>query len=353
MKRNQKKITYVTLFLIFAIQVLGCSQINRKMETPVIQADDESGGKLEIKIPDTEKGSSTEDIQKQEDENPAGEQKEPDTADREEKQDSVSYETLSPSDFPPYSGSAYIEVNQNHPWFTEEDKKRIDAFETYSSLDSLGRCQAAYANICTELMPDEERETISHVKPSGWNNKRYDFIEGRYIYNRCHLIGFQLAGENANEKNLITGTRYLNIEGMLSYENMVADYVRETGNHVLYRITPVYDKENLVASGILMEAYSVEDSGAGICFNVYCYNVQPGCGINYADGDSWIQKENSTGKAENSNEIKYIANTSSMKFHLPDCSYAADISSHNRKETASGREDMLADGYSPCGKCHP
>ena len=163
-------------------------------------------------------------------------------------------------------------------------------FEYYSDLDELGRCGVAYANICQELMPTEKRESISSVTPSGWNNKKYDsgLVDGGWIYNRCHLIGFQLAGENANPKNLITGTRYLNIEGMLPFENMIADYVHETDNHVLYRVTPVYTGDNLVADGVQLEGWSVEDAGEAICFNVFAYNIQPGIGIDYATGENWL-----------------------------------------------------------------
>ncbi len=186
-----------------------------------------------------------------------------------------------------YEGYPYTTINNNVPFFTEDEKCNDTAFEQYSELDSLGRCGVAYANICLELMPTEERGEIGSVKPSGWHTANYhEYVDGNYLYNRCHLIGYQLSGENANEKNLITGTRYLNVQGMLPFENEVADYVESTGNHVLYRVTPVFEGDNLVASGVLMEAYSVEDSGAGVCFNVYCYNVQPGIVIDYATGDS-------------------------------------------------------------------
>lgn len=189
-------------------------------------------------------------------------------------------------DIPAYAGSPFVEMNNNIPEFDEADMSS-KSFERYSSLDYYGRCGVAYANIGQELMPDGERESISEVTPSGWVNKEYEGIDGGYLYNRCHLIGYQLAGENANEKNLITGTRYLNVDGMLPLENMVAEYVRETGNHVLYRVTPVFEGKNLVASGVQMEAKSVEDNGAGVQFNVYCYNVQPGIEIDYATGENY------------------------------------------------------------------
>lgn len=186
---------------------------------------------------------------------------------------------------PAYSGSPYVAVNNNVPFFTDADLT-TEAFESYSDLDNLGRCGVAYANVCQEIMPTEKRGAIGSVRPSGWHTVKYQGIDGNYLYNRCHLIGYQLSAENANEKNLITGTRYLNVEGMLPFENMVADYVKESNHHVLYRVTPVFDGNNLLASGVLMEAESVEDQGAGVEFNVYCYNVQPGITIDYADGSS-------------------------------------------------------------------
>lgn len=193
------------------------------------------------------------------------------------------------SDLPAYEDNAFVVLDDDVPSFSEEDKVRTDAFETYSPLDERGRCGTAYANICKELMPTEERGEIGQVKPSGWHTVKYNgIVEGNYLYNRCHLIGYQLAGENANERNLITGTRYLNVEGMLPFENLVAEYVKDTGNHVLYRVTPQFEGDNLVASGVEMEAYSIEDAGEGICFHVYCYNVQPQITIDYTTGESWL-----------------------------------------------------------------
>lgn len=189
------------------------------------------------------------------------------------------------SQIPAYSNSPYVVINSNTPFFEEFDMTTT-SYEKYSELDEKGRCGVAIACIGRNLMPTEERESISSVKPTGWNNAKYDGIDGAYLYNRCHLIGFQLSGENANERNLITGTRYFNVEGMLPFENKVAEYVRETGNHVLYRVTPIFEGDNLVASGVLMEAKSVEDNGESVQFNVYCYNVQPGIDIDYLTGKS-------------------------------------------------------------------
>lgn len=194
-------------------------------------------------------------------------------------------ETVSMQQIPAYSGNPYVEIDGNQPGFTGTEKIK-DSFEQYSELDALGRCGAAYANVGKDLMPTEKRGSIGRVKPSGWHTVKYDFVQGKYLYNRCHLIGYQLTAENANEKNLITGTRSMNMDGMLPFENMVADYVKETGNHVLYRVTPVFEGNDLLAKGVQMEAYSVEDEGDGICFNVFAYNVQPGVQIDYATGES-------------------------------------------------------------------
>ena len=199
-------------------------------------------------------------------------------------------ETYSMENIPPYDGTPYVVLNDNQPSFTEEDMTDV-SYEFYSDLDELGRCGVTEACIGRDLMPTEKRGDISSVKPTGWVQNQYDFVDGKSLWNRCHLIGFQLAGENANECNLITGTRYLNVEGMLPFENLVADYVKETDNHVLYRVTPAFQATELVARGVQMEAYSVEDSGDGVCFNVFCYNVQPGVEIDYATGDNWLAEE--------------------------------------------------------------
>ena len=251
---------------------------------------------------------------------------------------------------PDYSGDPYVAVNDNVPYFTEDDYT-TNSFESYSELDALGRCGVAYACVGSDLMPTEDRESISSVKPSGWINVEYD---GQYLYNRCHLIGFQLTGENANERNLITGTRYMNVDGMLPFENLVADYVKETDNHVLYRVTPIFEGDNLVAGGVLMEALSMEDDGEGVCFNVYVYNVQPGIAIDYATGESWAEGE--TAPAEDTQtpaETTYILNTSSKKFHLPDCSGVASMNPANQQTYVGSREALLDEGYSPCGQCNP
>lgn len=207
-------------------------------------------------------------------------------------EETVSEQTskISLSDIPDFTNKAYVELNDNVPDFSE-DEITTESFEEYSELDSLGRCGTAFACVGKDIMPTVERGAIGMIKPSGWHTVKYNNVDGKYLYNRCHLIGYQLTGENANVKNLITGTRYLNIEGMLPFENIVADYVQNTNNHVMYRVTPIFEGDNLVASGVQMEAFSVEDNGEGISFNVYCYNSQPDITIDYATGDSWL-KEN-------------------------------------------------------------
>lgn len=288
---------------------------------------------------------------------------------------------------PAYEGKAYVAVNNNEPFFTDSDMTTT-AFENYSDLDSLGRCGVAYANICKEIMPTEKRGKIGMIKPSGWHTVKYDVIKDRYLYNRCHLIGYQLAGENANPKNLITGTRYLNVEGMLPFENLVADYVNNTGNHVLYRVTPMFSGSNLVANGVLIEAKSVEDNGGGILFNVYCYNVQPGVGINYENGDSWLDgttpqnegsqssagsvagatagesgssssttgssssgsdssaAENSAADSPNSETMVHITATG-KKYHRAGCRTL------KKSDTEVTLDEAKSMGLSPCGICNP
>ena len=289
------------------------------------------------------------------------------------------------ADVPAYSGKSYTAVNNNEPYFTSDDLT-TEAFENYSELDALGRCGAAYANVCLETMPTEKRGSISEVKPTGWHSVKYDNVDGKSLYNRCHLIGYQLTAENANQQNLITGTRYLNVDGMLPFENMVADYVKETDNHVLYRVTPIFTGDNLVADGVLMEGYSVEDEGDGICFCVYAYNVQPGITIDYATGDSWLSSEKGNSDSSSggnsavsqsaadksgtqqaavqtesvketsapvSTGTEYILNTNTKKFHYPSCSSVKQMKASNKKEYTGSRDDLIAQGYDPWKKCNP
>ncbi len=283
-------------------------------------------------------------------------------------------------EIPAYSGTPYTEVNGNKPYFTEADLT-TQSFEIYSELDSLGRCGVAYANVGQDLMPTEPRGEIGAVKPTGWHLVKYDNVDGKYLYNRCHLIAYMLAAENANPQNLITGTRYLNVQGMLPFETKVCDYVKNTGNHVLYRVTPIFDGDNLLADGVLMEAYSVEDAGEGICFCVFAYNVQPGIGIDYATGDNWaessgtyqstaspvavetpvpqpetdtaVQTSPESSAPQESQGITYVLNTNTMKFHYPTCSSVDDMKEKNKQIYTGSREEVINMGYVPCKRCNP
>ncbi len=261
---------------------------------------------------------------------------------------------FSVSNIPEYSGEAYITLNNNKPEFTSAEITE-KAFESYTNLDSRGRCGVAFACLGRETMPTEERGEIGMIKPSGWHLKKYDCVDGKYLYNRCHLIGFQLSAENANDKNLITGTRYLNIQGMLPFENMVADYIKETNNHVMYRVTPIFEGENLLCKGVKMEGYSVEDNGKGVCFNVFCYNAQPSVKIDYETGESCliVKPTEATTSDSEKNEATYILNTNSKKFHYPDCSSVGRMSEKNKKEFNGNRSELISNGYEPCKNCNP
>ena len=250
---------------------------------------------------------------------------------------------VSDDDLPAYSGALWVDVEGTQPGLSDING------ETFTPLDGLGRCGPASALVGPETMPDAPREGIGMIRPSGWQLAKYDFVDGKYLFNRCHLIGYQLTGQNANELNLITGTRYLNVEGMLPFENMVADYVKETGGHVLYRVTPVFQDDELVARGVVMEGWSVEDGGEGIYFHVYCYNVQPGVVIDYATGESRLD-----GNAFTEGEVRdYVLNISSKKFHLPECSGAMSMSEKNRQDYTGTRELLIAQGFVPCTQCNP
>lgn len=263
-----------------------------------------------------------------------------------------------------FQNEPYVTINNNEPSFSKNEITE-ESFESYSKLDSLGRCGVALACVGKDIMPTEKRGNIGMVKPTGWHTAKYEFVDGKYLYNRCHLIGYQLTGENANERNLITGTRYMNVDGMLPFEDMVADYVKETENHVLYRVTPIYEGKNLVASGVQMEGYSVEDKGRGISFNVYCYNAQPGVKIDYKTGNSRaggkvaeettkkkiVREEQQTGSS--SSATQYILNLNTHKFHKPDCGSVKMMSETNKGIYTGSREDLIHQGYEPCGNCNP
>lgn len=276
------------------------------------------------------------------------------------------------SDIPPFSNTPYCEVNNNKPFFTDEEIT-TQFYEYYPDLDSLRRCGACIACISLDMMPTTEREGIGMVKPSGWHLDKYDFVDGKYLFNRCHLIGYQLTGENANLSNLITGTRYMNNQGMLPFENKTAGYIRSTGNHVMYRITPVFDGDNLVATGVLMEAYSVEDNGQGLCFNVFCYNAQPGVVIDYSTGENHLDENSDViildpfvedpaeppvidrdmPDSEDNQSQTYILNKNTKKIHYPWCSSVEDMAEHNKQEYTGDINEIIGQGYSPCKRCNP
>lgn len=376
-KRNNKLSYFLTLLLCLCMLV-GCG----------------SGAATQVmlKAEDSETESYVETVQTESAENDPGDETEIQAAAQVQSDDSKqkvvhtgTASAFNAADVPAYSGEPYTAVNNNEPYFTS-DNLTTEAFENYSELDALGRCGVAYANVCLETMPTEKRGSISEVKPTGWHSVKYDNVDGKSLYNRCHLIGYQLTAENANQQNLITGTRYLNVDGMLPFENMVADYVKETDNHVLYRVTPIFTGDNLVADGVLMEGYSVEDEGDGICFCVYAYNIQPGITIDYATGDSWLSSESGNSDSSSSGNsavsqsaadksgtqqaaiqtesvketsapvstgTEYILNTNTKKFHYPSCSSVKQMKASNKKEYTGSRDDLIAQGYDPCKKCNP
>ena len=289
---------------------------------------------------------------------------------------------LSYRDVPAFEGNPYVYVNDGEPTFTDEQRAAEPGHEHYGELDELGRCTAAFAVVGPETQPTEKRGSIGEVRPSGWQMAKYDFVEGKYLFNRCHLLGYQLTGENANERNLITGTRYLNVQGMLPFENAVADYVDATGNHVLMAVMPVFEGSELVARGVHMMAESVEDGGEGVAFNVFCYNVQPGVVIDYGTGESMLEEDTTplpdvsgaesapdtasegagageasekgaTGSAEGKGTTEYVLNTNSKKFHLPSCSSVDQMSPKNREDVEDTRENLIAKGHDPCKRCNP
>ena len=352
MKLRNSLIVMLAFLVAFCIAFTGCTS---------------SGG-----------GKNTDDIKQtvaNTDANDATEESEEETQPTEKPTDEVKTNgPLTLADIKPFSGEPYIVINGNQPDFAESEIT-TKSYEFYSPLDSLGRCGYAMASLSKDTMPadGEERGDISKVKPTGWIQNTYDtsIVSTRYLYNRCHLIGWQLSAENANKQNLITGTRYMNNEGMLPFENMIADYIKETGNHVMYRVTPMFDGNNLVASGVHLEAYSVEDNGEGICLNVFFYNVQEGITIDYATGENRLTNpptednggdenvggdNNDNGGSNNGDgAVTYILNInpSSKKIHYPDCSSVAKMSEKNKQEYTGSLSDIIAEGYTPCGSCNP
>ena len=267
-------------------------------------------------------------------------------------------------DVPDYSGKAYVAVNGNEPFFDTQQIAPV-SYEIYYQLDSLGRCTLADAVVGPDIMADKGRGSISEIKPTGWHTDRYSFVDGEALYNRCHLIAHYLTGEDANPRNLVTGTRYMNTAGMNALENMVGDYIKETGNHVRYRVTPVWTGDNLICDGLLVEAWSVEDEGEDICFCIYAYNVQPGIVIDYLTGDNYAQNGEVPEQAEQQEPSyaqyltdvdvtgTYILNTKKKKFHRPDCQGVPDIAPENREEYTGSRNELVEEGYVPCGGCNP
>lgn len=354
--RNLKRIiTQLSLWLVLLLAFTGCAE-----STATSQNNTYAIGQIAT-IP-----SELQEALESAASEPESEQPQESFSDTQESQQTVTATTpqagggstaFSLQDIPAYSGTPYTEVNGNQPYFTEADLT-TQSFETYSDLDSLGRCGAAYANVGQDLMPTEPRGEIGAVKPTGWHLVKYDNVDGKYLYNRCHLIAYMLTAENANPQNLITGTRYLNTQGMLPFETKVSDYVKSTGNHVLYRVTPVFEGDNLLAAGVLMEAYSVEDAGEGICFCIFAYNVQPGIGIDYATGDNWAENGAAqvvpeTPAPQEPQGTTYVLNTNTMKFHYPTCSSVDDMKEKNKQIYTGNREDAINMGYVPCKRCNP
>ena len=296
------------------------------------------------------------------------------------------------ADIPEYAGYAFCYVNGNKPDFREDEIWKATQ-ESLDPLDDLGRCGTANSCIGRDGMPTEGRGDISEVHPTGWHTDRYDFVEGEALYNRCHLIAHQLSGDDAVPRNLITGTSYMNRDGMLPFEVTIGDYVRATGNHVMYRVTPIFSGDELIARGVHMQAISVEDGGEDLAFNVYCYNVQPGIDIDYKTGDNELSEDKTlledyqAGKfamtpntlgvipdAEgtaaaseeaqapasgdgqndgNSHEVTYVLNTNTHKFHYPDCKSVNAMKDKNKEYTSETRDEVINRGYDPCGNCHP
>lgn len=286
-----------------------------------------------------------------------------------EKEISVEPVSINLADIPPFSDIPYYTLNNNVPFF-DVSAYGTEPFEYYSPLDSLGRCSVCMACIGKELMPTEERGNIGMVKPTGWHLDKYDFVDGKYLYNRCHIIGHQLTGENNNVQNMITGTRYLNIEGMLPFENIVANYVRNFGGgHVLYRVTPIFEGDNLICTGVVMEGYSVEDNGNSVCFNVFCYNAQPNVDIDYTNGDNWLSELPVTSVLEtlpvytevatdtvadcSISDYDYVANKNSHVFHAPSCDSVNDMADKNKYYFVGTRDEVIAEGFRPCQRCTP
>ena len=364
-KQKPKSLLYLGIALFSLLFML---QPDAEVDQPVVQED---------KIEDVEVTESSSSKEEQKQEAIALKEEE-----REETQEEfVAIFEEEREDIPVYATDAYTTIHNNRPYFTKKEMT-TESFEYYSELDGLGRCGPAIACVGIETMPTEKRGSIGMVKPSGWHTIRYDdLIDGKYLYNRCHLIGYQLTGENANVNNLITGTRYLNMEGMLPFENEIADYIERTNHHVLYRVTPDFQGDDLVAKGVLMEAISVEDNGKGLMFCVYAYNIQPGIRIDYATGNSERieaskpkpqkkpvqapkpapkpvpapkpEKKPAPVPKPEQHQATYIINVNTGKFHVPSCPSVKRMKDSNKLEVQGSRDELVSQGYSPCLNCNP
>lgn len=347
--KNSNKLLALFLSLLMVVSLAGCN-----LDSTGISDNSQAS------VPDTVSDSQAVTDRASSD-NPT-ETTEPTTESKPSGVGNITATPVEPSGIAAYSGKAYAVINDNQPNFSASELSTA-GYEKYSELDSLGRCGVVLASCGKDTMPgaNEERGSISSIKPSGWVQAKYDGISGGYLWNRCHLIGWQLSAENANRKNLITGTRYMNIEGMLTFENMVADYIKETNHHVAYRVTPIYEGNNLVCSGVQIEAYSVEDRGEGICFNVYCYNVQPGITIDYATGNSSGPQSSTTSKPETTKPAESVTqppaeqpgNTDMVWIPKSGSKYHSRSSCSNMKNpTQVSRSEAIRRGYEPCKKCY-
>ena len=339
-------ISVLSVFLVFMLVLSGCSGVDKENNVEDSLPPQETSEGTEIILPSDNTEAITSELE-----------------------ESNSDDSNRNNEFviPVYTGIEVVQINDNIPAF-QVIAENTEDYVKFSEQDSLGRCGVAEGYIGPDILPTEERGSIGMIKPSGWQTVKYSFIDGKYLYNRCHLIAYELCGVNDDTRNLITGTRHLNLDGMLNIEDQVCWYVRNSGNHVRYRVTPWYEGDNLVAAGVQIEARSVEDGGAGICLNVFCFNVQPGVVIDYSTGESYAETTcddqpsaeitRSVIEAEPdtfvpSDGVTYVLNTNTYRFHLPDCQSVQDMNEKNREEFFGTREELIEDGYIPCGRCNP
>ena len=333
--KKYRRIIAVLLLVFVCVFIASCSEIRENVDKIVSELENEAGSAVnETRSAVTKTTKNTKTTKAQ-------------TTKAARAETTNADDVIAETEIPEFTGSAYCELNGNKPKFTSSDMKKT-AFEQYGELDKLGRCTTAFACIDKSLMPTGKRESISSVKPTGWKTVRYDFVEEHSLYNRSHLIGYQLTAENANKRNLVTGTRFMNAYGMTPFENMVADYIKETGNRVLYRVTPVFKGDELVCRGVIMEAKSVEDKGDGICYNVFVFNVQPYIDIDYKDGSSKIS--DGYYKLPGSG-VTYTVNKNSRKIHDPECELAKQIKKDNKEDITCPIDALISQGYTKCRNC--